>query len=279
MPVKKKHETFFIFIDGKWLVAGYPFFALIYLATIQADMRSKDKNRFSIYVAVAVILLTSFVFNCFAQDSSVISPPVTNAWKLYKKQVDQDSTKRMVELRSLMPDIIYDLRYAGTNNFMQRMMYTSNITETFLRMPAAIALSKVQKELNEKGLGLKIFDAYRPYSVTVKFWELVKDERYVANPAKGSGHNRGIAVDLTIINLNTGEELDMGTSFDNFTDTAHHSFTNLPEDVFQNRLLLKSVMEKNGFKALETEWWHYFLADGNRFELLDIDFKKLKKQI
>lgn len=242
-------------------------------------MRSKDKNRFSICVALAIILSTSLFFSCIAQDSSAIGPPVTNNWDLYKKQVAQDSTKKMVELRSLMPDIIYDLRYAGTNNFMQRMMYPSNTTETFLRLPAAIALSKVQKELSEKGLGLKIFDAYRPYSITVKFWELVKDERYVANPAKGSGHNRGIAVDLTIINLNTGEELDMGTGFDNFTDTVHHSFTNLPEDVLQNRLLLKSIMEKSGFKALETEWWHYYLANGDKFELLDIDFKKLKKQL
>jgi len=245
----------------------------------QADMRSKDKNRFSICVALAIILSKSLVFSCIAQDSSAIRPPVTNSWGLYKKQVDHDSTKKMVELRSLIPDILYDLRYAGTNNFMQRMMYPSNTNETFLRLPAAIALSKVQKELNGKGLGLKIFDAYRPYSVTVKFWELVKDERYVANPVKGSGHNRGIAVDLTIINLKTGEELDMGTGFDNFTDTAHQSFTNLPEEVLQNRLLLKSLMERNGFKALETEWWHYFLANGNRFELLDIDFKKLRKQL
>jgi D-alanyl-D-alanine dipeptidase len=128
------------------------------------------------------------------------------------------------------------------------------------------------------GLGLKIFDAYRPYSVTVKFWELVKDERYVANPAKGSGHNRGIAVDLTIIDLKTGKELDMGTGFDNFTDTAHHTFTSLPEEVLHNRLLLKSTMEKYGFIALESEWWHYYLANGNTFELLDIEFKKLKKK-
>jgi zinc D-Ala-D-Ala dipeptidase len=240
-------------------------------------MHNKSKNRFSIYVAAALILSINYDFDCAAQDSSFNRPPVTSFRALYKEQVDNDSTKRMVELRSLIPQIIYDLRYAGTNNFMQRMMYPPNTTETFLRLPAAIALSRVQKELNEKGLGLKIFDAYRPYSVTVKFWELVKDERYVANPAKGSGHNRGIAVDLTIIDLKDGEELNMGTGFDNFTDTAHHSFTHLPEKVLQNRLLLKSIMEKNGFKALETEWWHYYLVNGDRFELLDIDFKKLKK--
>jgi D-alanyl-D-alanine dipeptidase len=126
---------------------------------------------------------------------------------------------------------------------------------------------------------LKIFDAYRPYSVTVKFWELVKDERYVANPSKGSGHNRGIAVDLTVINLKTGKELNMGTGFDNFSDTAHHAFTKLPEEVLQNRLLLRSTMEKYGFKAFDTEWWHYYLANGERFGILDIGFKKMMKKL
>ncbi|MEO8404300.1 MAG: M15 family metallopeptidase, partial [Chitinophagaceae bacterium] len=106
--------------------------------------------------------------------------------------------------------------------------------------------------------------------------ELVKDERYVANPAKGSGHNRGIAVDLTIIDLKTGKELDMGTGFDNFTDSAHQSFQLLPEKVLANRKLLRSVMEKYGFKVLETEWWHYYLADGAKFEVLDISFRNLK---
>ena len=176
-----------------------------------------------------------------------------------------------------MPTLIYDLRYASTNNFMQRIMYPDHNGKTFLRKPVADALTKVQEELNRMGLGLKIFDAYRPFAVTVKFWELVKDERYVANPAKGSGHNRGVAVDLTIIDLKTLAELNMGTGFDNFTDTAHHTFTALPEEVLHNRLLLKSIMEKYGFVALESEWWHYYLANGNRFELLDISFEKLKK--
>ncbi|MBK5271832.1 MAG: M15 family metallopeptidase, partial [Bacteroidia bacterium] len=150
---------------------------------------------------------------------------------------------------------------------------------TFLRQPVVAALQKVQQELNEKGLGLKIFDAYRPYSVTRKFWELVHDERFVANPSKGSGHNRGIAVDLTIINLKTGEELNMGTGFDNFTDTAHQEFTDLPEEILQNRRLLITNMEKYGFYPLITEWWHFFLKDGEKYEVLDIDFKKLKQHL
>lgn len=129
------------------------------------------------------------------------------------------------------------------------------------------------------GLGLKIFDAYRPYAVTEKFWELVHDERYVANPANGSGHNRGTSLDLTIIYLENGQELNMGTGFDNFTDTAHHSFTNLPESILQNRMLLKSLMEQNGFKALETEWWHYSLPNSKQYELLNLSFKKLSRKL
>jgi D-alanyl-D-alanine dipeptidase len=124
----------------------------------------------------------------------------------------------------------------------------------------------------QSGLGLKIFDAYRPYSVTEKMWEPVQDDRYAADPKKGSGHNRGVAVDLTIINLKNNEALDMGTGFDNFSDTAHHAFTNLPEDVLQNRLLLKNIMEQHGFKALDTEWWHYSLPNAKEFELMNISF-------
>jgi D-alanyl-D-alanine dipeptidase len=240
-------------------------------------MSDKVTKRFNIQ-RFGLFIFSTFIFiPSFAQKPAEAKPAVTDKYGIYKKQVKQDSTKQMVELKIRIPSLVYDLRYASTNNFMHRQMYPVNTNKTFLRLPVTNALAQVQKELSEKGLGLKIFDAYRPYSVTVKFWELVHDERYVANPSKGSGHNRGIAVDLTIINLKTGEELNMGTGFDNFTDTAHHTFTNLPEEVLQNRNLLKSTMEKYGFKLFETEWWHYFFANGDRFEVLDIDFRKLKK--
>lgn len=214
-----------------------------------------------------------------AQDSAYTRPPLVNKLEDYRRQVKLDSSKQLAELKQLIPGIVYDLRYATVNNFMKRLMYPAGTRVTFLRLPAARALARVQEELRARGIGLKIYDAYRPYAVTVRFWELVKDERYVANPARGSGHNRGTAVDLTLINLQTGRELPMGTAFDNFSDTAHHSFLQLPEEVLQNRALLKSTMEKNGFKALDTEWWHYSLPDASRYEILDFDFRKLKKEI
>jgi zinc D-Ala-D-Ala dipeptidase len=240
-------------------------------------MLNKIRNPFCIYLLVTVIFSTGFKGKTYAQDSSYTRPPVTDQWKVYRDQALHDSSKKMVELKSMIPGIVYDLRYAGINNFMRRRMYAAGTNNTFLRLPAAKALRQVQMELNEKGLGLKIFDAYRPYSVTVLFWELVKDERYVANPSKGSGHNRGIAVDLTIIDSKTGKELDMGTGFDNFTDTAHSTFTALPEQVLQNRKLLRTTMEKYGFKVLDTEWWHFYLPDASRYEILDIEFKKMKR--
>jgi len=242
-------------------------------------MNNKLVNRCYIQDVSLLIFSTLFIMVADAQEISYSRPEVTNKWKEFKRQVKTDSSKRMLELKKVIPGLVYDLRYATTNNFMRRQMYSENTKVTFLRLPAALALQKVQSELNEKGLGIKIFDAYRPYSVTVKFWELIKDEKYVANPSKGSGHNRGIAVDLTIIKLSNGEEINMGTGFDNFSDSAYHSFSNLPEDILQNRLLLKSVMEKYGFKAYELEWWHYFIPEASKYEILDIDFRKLKKRL
>ena len=192
-----------------------------------------------------------------------------------QKTIKKDHEKLMVDLKKTVPSIVFDLRYASENNFMHTKLYPSLHT-TFLRRPAATALIKIQAALNKQGLGLKIFDAYRPYSVTEKMWEPVQDDRYAADPKKGSGHNRGIAVDLTLIDLKTKKELDMGTGFDNFTDSAHHDFTMLPANVLEHRKLLKSIMEKNGFKALDTEWWHYSLPNAKDFELLDVSFTELE---
>lgn len=190
--------------------------------------------------------------------------------------IRSDNNKMMADIKKIIPDILLDIRYATTNNFMHRKLYPP-LTTTFIRLPAAKALQQVQSELRKLGLGLKIYDAYRPYYVTVKMWEPIKDDRYVADPKKGSGHNRGIAVDLTLIQLSNGEELNMGTGYDNFSDTAHQAFTGLPAQVLQNRNILKRLMEKYGFKPLETEWWHYSLPNAKDFEILDIPFKKLKK--
>ena len=182
----------------------------------------------------------------------------------------------LIDPQKLIPDLIYDLRYATPQNFSGKRMYPKGTPSSFLRVDAANALKKAADSLRQYGYGVIIFDAYRPFGVTVRFWKLIKDERYVANPSKGSGHNRGIALDLTLYDLKTGTELNMGTGFDNFSDTAHHSFENLPAPIARNRYLLKSIMTKAGFNALETEWWHYALPNPTAYSILDIPFKKLK---
>jgi zinc D-Ala-D-Ala dipeptidase len=228
-------------------------------------------------ISVLAFLFFFHVHPAVSQETNLSKYGVLVIDKLteYQSSIRNDSAKKMVELRKTIPGIVYDLRYATTNNFMHRQMYTPPTRRTFLRLPAARALATVQQELQRQGYGLKIFDAYRPYAVTVSFWELIGDERYVANPAKGSGHNRGLAVDITIIDLKSHRELDMGTGFDNFSDSAHHDFNNLPPAVLQNRKLLKETMEKHGFTKLETEWWHYFWPNDRGYEVLDIPFKEL----
>lgn len=195
--------------------------------------------------------------------------------KILQTEIANDSNKKMVDIKKAIPSLVIDLRYATTNNFMHRRLYPF-LKTTYLRLAAVNALKKVVIALNDQNLTLKIFDAYRPYTVTEEMWEVVKDSRYAADPAKGSGHNRGTSVDLTLINLHTGKELNMGTGFDNFSDSAHQDFTALPEKILQNRNLLKTTMEKYGFISLDTEWWHFSLPDANNYELLDLQFDELK---
>ncbi len=242
----------------------------------------KLMHRLEFIAVCTVVFLLTRVSIAAQQPHTVRADIVLNKYGLWvissgmqlQKMAAKNPVKQMADVKKAILGIVVDLRYASTNNFMRQKLYPS-ITTTYLRQPAADSLAVIQAQLKQMGLGLKIFDAYRPYSVTEKMWAAVQDDRYAADPKLGSGHNRGVAVDLTIINATTGEELNMGTGFDNFSDTAHHVFTNLPEAILQNRLLLKNIMVQHGFRPLDTEWWHYYLPNAKEFELLDIDFKKL----
>jgi D-alanyl-D-alanine dipeptidase len=133
---------------------------------------------------------------------------------------------------------------------------------------AAESLHVVQTELRRKGLSLKVYDGYRPLSVQKKFWAICPDDRFVADPAKGSRHNRGAAVDLTIVDAK-GKELQMPTPFDDFTEKAARSYMQLPKKAIENRALLEDVMTRHGFVAMPSEWWHFDFRGWNRFEILD----------
>ena len=166
---------------------------------------------------------------------------------------DYDTTLWM-ELRHLDSTIIIDMRYATVDNFVKEKMYECG--RCFLRPKVARQVVKAHRILQKKGLGLKMLDCYRPLPVQQKLWDKFEDPRYVTPPSKGSMHNRGAAVDLTIVGKK-GKQLDMGTTYDFFGKEAHHAYTNLTKEVLANRKLLKETMRIVELKPITTEWWHY----------------------
>ena len=208
-----------------------------------------------------------------AQQTNPYGLLITNDLAAYKASVKADKNKELVEIRKYIPNIRLDIRYAGKNNFAKQAVYKQ--ARAFARLPVVEALKNVQKELNKSGLGLKIFDGYRPYSVTVKFFAIASDKSFVANPKDGSRHNRGCAIDLTLVNLRTGKELEMPSPYDSFSAAAASDFMDLPAASIKNRELLRSIMEKNGFRVLNNEWWHFDFNGWKYFELMDIPFEDL----
>ena len=174
-----------------------------------------------------------------------------------EKLVVNDTT--FVNLRDYSQDFVYDMKYATSDNFLKAKVY--DCAECYLRLKTVTALVDANKKFLKKGYRIKIFDCYRPLDIQKKMWAIVSDPQYVANPAKGSIHNRGGAVDITLVNLQ-GAELEMGTSFDFFGKEAAHNYKNLSKKVKRNRNLLKSVMKSSGFNPFDSEWWHYNLKSG-----------------
>jgi len=171
----------------------------------------------------------------------------------------------LVELTSVAPGIRLDLRYATTDNFTHHAVYPH--ARCLLRSSVAERLARVQATLAKEGLGLKVFDCYRPLSVQRQLWALVPDPRYVANPKNGSRHNRGAAVDLTIVDKD-GHALPMPTAFDDFTEKAHRDAP-APEPQRRNRERLERAMTAEGFVGLPTEWWHFDAPDWRDYPLSD----------
>lgn len=165
----------------------------------------------------------------------------------------------------------FDVRYATTNNFTGKILYSTN--KIYLRKTAADSLKKVNQYLKSNyNLHLKIFDGYRPLSVQKFMWSVFPNDNYVANPKNGSRHNRGAAVDLTLVDKNN-TELDMGTCHDDFTEKAHSTYTKLPEQILRNRKILADAMQKFGFIPLDSEWWHFDFKDWKNYSILDIEIK------
>lgn len=196
------------------------------------------------------------------------------AFPEYVKSLKVNPDNELIDLEEFIPGIVLDIRYATTNNFTGEKIYT--LAKAYARKPVAESLKKVQADLKSQGLGVKIFDAYRPYKATVKFYEVYRDTTYVASPYKGSRHNRGCALDLTLIDLKSGEELKMPTGYDSFTKAAWPSTPVNDPLVKKNRQLLIQAMQKHGFRVNSSEWWHFDFIGWKKFDVLDIDFEELK---
>ncbi len=197
----------------------------------------------------------------------------------YSCYTAQHFPSTFVDLKKEIPSLVLDIRYHGSHNFLGKPVHGYVKPKAIATKEAAAALKKVQLELQSEGLGLKIFDAYRPQQAVNHFksWALVLDDTLAKKEfyptvnkrdlfklgyiAEKSGHSRGSTIDLNIIHLKTKQELDMGTPFDFFGEKSHHQYQQLSNIQKENRAKLKSIMEKHGFKSYAEEWWHYTLQN------------------
>jgi D-alanyl-D-alanine dipeptidase len=184
----------------------------------------------------------------------------------------------LVELIRLNKSIKLDIRYATDNNFVGKKVYPE--ARAFLQRPAAEALVRVHKKLKKQGLGLVIFDGYRPWTITKLFWDVTSEDKrkFVANPEKGSKHNRGCAVDLSIYDRKTGKLIEMPSEYDEFTERASPGYKGGTEQERANRDMLRKMMEEEGFTVNPNEWWHFDYQNWQDYAIYDIAFSEIGKK-
>jgi zinc D-Ala-D-Ala dipeptidase len=184
----------------------------------------------------------------------------------------------LVEIVKIDPTIKLDIRYATRNNFMSRPVYKQ--TRAFLQRPAAEALVRVNQALRKQGYGLIVFDGYRPWSVTKIFWDATPEDKkiFVADPSKGSKHNRGCAIDLSMFDLETGKEVTMPSEYDEMTERADVNYACATPEAKRLRDMLRTAMEAEGFTVYEPEWWHYDYKDWKEYPLLNVKFSEIGKK-
>jgi zinc D-Ala-D-Ala dipeptidase len=220
--------------------------------------------------AIALLPLVACSLQKPDKDIPFISEPRATA------KNDNSDAQRLSELVILDPSIHLDMRYATSNNFTGRVLYEE--ARAFLTMKAAQALVRAHKRAQTDGYGLTIFDAYRPWRVTKQLWDATPrgpKKNYVANPRKGSKHNRGCAVDLSLHELRTGALVEMPTGFDDFSEKAHRDYMGAGEGANANRSRLQGYLEAEGFVGLSNEWWHFDFAGWENYPVLDIPFSKI----
>lgn len=193
--------------------------------------------------------------------------------KEYKTSLQNDPKRELVNLETI-PEIVLNIKYATKDNFTGQSIY--NEAKAFARRPVADALLNAQMEFLKLGYSIQIYDAYRPYRATVRFYEIIKDTRYVASPKTGSRHNKGCAIDLTLVDRKTKQEIKMPTKYDSFEKAAWADAPVSDPIVKQNREILIQILSQYGFRVNKTEWWHFDFLDCVGFEVLDIPFEELK---
>ena len=184
----------------------------------------------------------------------------------------------LVEIVEFDPTIRLEIRYATKNNFLGRSVYKE--ARAFLQRPAAEALVRANQALRAKGFGLMVFDGYRPWHVTRVFWRNTpKDKKmFVADPAKGSRHNRGCAVDLTLFDLKTGQAVTMPSEFDEMTERSYAYYAGSTPEATRMRDLLAVSMTAEGFRVFDTEWWHFDYKDWKEYAILDLEFGEIQSK-
>ena len=217
-----------------------------------------------------LLQFTAAVF-CFILFISAIEAQTAPPQESGKREAD------LLELVKLDKTIKLDIRYATADNFVGRAVYPE--ARAFLQREPAEALVRVHRKLKKQGLGLVIFDGYRPWRITKLFWETVAPEqrKFVADPAKGSKHNRGCAVDLSIFDLKNGKLLPMPSGYDEFTERASPDYTGGTPEETKNRELLRNLMEAEGFTVNPNEWWHFDYKDWESYAIYDIPFSEAAK--
>jgi len=173
------------------------------------------------------------------------------------KETDDNA---IVNFKNYSNDFVFDMKYATDDNFLKEKLYPC--AECFLRVKTVKSLLEANKAFSQKGYKIKLFDCYRPKAIQKKMFKIVPDPNFVANPKKGSIHNRGGAVDISLVD-SLGVEVNMGTKFDFFGEEASHNYQNLSEEILANRKFLKKIMLQNNFKSFDSEWWHYNLNGSN----------------
>jgi D-alanyl-D-alanine dipeptidase len=224
---------------------------------------SKLPSRFSQIGVLALCFSASLVVSLAAPQGPPKDPKATRAADL-------------VEIIKLDPSIKLDIRYATMNNFTGKPVYTE--ARAFLQRPAAESLVAAHRELSLHDYGLMLHDGYRPWSVTKLFWEVTPPalREFVANPASGSKHNRGAAIDLSMYDLAFGTAVAMPSEYDEFTRRAYPDYRGGPSDARARRDLLRAVMERHGFTVEPNEWWHFNYQDWQEYPILDIPFSAIK---